>query len=77
MMWIALKNLKQSQEVYMAAQTLSPEEKTNVAPAAMIAAVRMSDSYIKPDLSRLLITAALAGVFLAVFFSALRKKYRA
>lgn len=77
MMWVALENLKRAQEVYMAAQTITPEERTHVAPAAMISAVRMSDSYVKPDLSKLLATAALAGVFLTVFLSALRKKYRA
>lgn len=77
MMWGALENLKRAQELYMAAQTITPEERTHVAPPAMISAVRMSDSYIKPDLYKLLATAALAGIFLTVFLSALRKKYRA
>lgn len=77
MMWRALNNLKQTQEVYLATQTLGPDELVYVAPAAMISAVRMSDSYIKPNVSKLLLIAALAGLFLTVFISALRKKYRA
>ena len=43
----------------------------------LIQPIRMSDSYIKPDLSKLLVTAVSAGVFLTIFFAALRKKYRA
>lgn len=77
MMWIALNHLKQVQETYLSAQALSPEDKLNVAPAAMIANVRMSDSYIKPDLSKLLTMAVIAGIFLTIFWSALRNKYRA
>jgi len=44
---------------------------------AVVQSIRMSDSYIKPDLSRLISIAFLAGIFLSIFISILRKKYRA
>lgn len=77
MMWNALNNLQRMQEAYLSSQTLSSEQKLSIVPAEMTANVRMSDSYIKPDLSKILFSAITAGIFLTVFLSALRKKYRA
>lgn len=44
---------------------------------ALIQAVRMSDSYIKPDLIKTFAAAIMAGAFLTVLFSVMRKRYRA
>lgn len=50
----------------------SPE---NIVKPALIQAVRMSDSYIKPDFIKIFTAAILAGAFLTVFLSVMRKRY--
>jgi capsular polysaccharide biosynthesis protein len=42
---------------------------------SMIQAVRMSDSFIKPDLTKLLISAFLLGIFITILISIFRKRY--
>jgi uncharacterized protein involved in exopolysaccharide biosynthesis len=72
-----LQDLSLAQENYLKSITLAEPDKQNVAPPTMVQVVRISDSYVKPDLIRLLTIGALAGIFLAIFISVLRKKYRA
>lgn len=70
---IAQENYLKTPSVMSAAQA-NPE---NIAKPALIQAVRGSDSYIKPDLIKVFITAILAGAFLTVLLSVMRKRYRA
>lgn len=49
----------------------------NIVKPALIQAVRMSDSYIKPEFIKTFTTAMLAGALLTVFLSVMRKRYRA
>jgi hypothetical protein len=49
----------------------------NIVKPALIQAVRMSDSYIKPDFIKIFTAAILAGAFLTVLLSVMRKRYRA
>lgn len=72
-----LQDLSLTQENYLKSITLAEPDKQNVAPPTMVQVVRISDSYVKPDLTRLLTIGALAGIFLTIFISILRKKYRA
>jgi hypothetical protein len=75
-----LEDLSIAQENYlktplaMSAAQVSPE---NIVKPALIQAVRMSDSYIKPDFIKIFTTAILAGAFLTVLLSVMRKRYRA
>jgi hypothetical protein len=46
-------------------------------PPMMVQPIRVSDSYIRPKLEKVLVTAILAGLFLAIFGVSLRNKYRA
>jgi hypothetical protein len=77
MMTKVLQDLTITQDNYLKSITLADSDKDNVVPPAMIQVVRISDSYVKPVLSRLLTIGALAGIFLTFFISAMRKKYRA
>lgn len=70
-----LQDLSLSQENYVKSIALAEPDKQKVAPPTMVQVVRISDSYVKPDLTRLLTIGALAGIFLAIFISILRKKY--
>jgi hypothetical protein len=72
-----LQDLSITQENYLKSIVLAETDRQNVAPPTLVQAVRMSDSYVKPDLTRLLTIAVLAGIFLAILISAMRKKYRA
>lgn len=72
-----LQDLTITQDNYLKSIALTELDKKNIAPPTMVQVVRISDSYVKPDLSRLLTIGALAGIFLAVFISVMRKKYRA
>ena len=72
-----LQDLSLAQENYLKSITLSESDKQNIAPPTMVQVVRISDSYVKPDLNRLIIIGVLAGIFLTIFISVLRKKYRA
>lgn len=70
-----LQDLSLSQENYVKSIALAEPDKQNVAPPTMVQVVRISDSYVKPDLTRLLTIGALAGIFLTIFISVMRKKY--
>jgi len=72
-----LQDLSITQDNYLKSIVLAETDRQNVAPPTLVQAVRMSDSYVKPDLTRLLTIAFLAGIFLAILISAMRKKYRA
>ena len=69
-----LNDLVLAQEGYLksAGLNFSPE---NYQKPSMIQAVRMSDSFVKPDLTKLLIGASLSGIFLTILISILRKRY--
>ena len=70
---IAQANYLKTPLVMSAAQA-NPE---SIVKPALIQAVRMSDSYIQPDFTKIFIAAILAGTLLTVFFSVMRKRYRA
>lgn len=71
-----LNDLTITQENYLksAGLDLSAE---NIAKPSLIHHIRMSDSYVKPDFIKLFVTAFLGGIFLAVFWSIMRKRYSA
>lgn len=46
-------------------------------PPTMVQPIRVSDSYIRPKLEKVLLSAILAGLFLPIFGVSLRNKYRA
>lgn len=73
----AFDDLTANQDSYLKSQVSGAIDPVSYARPALVQTIRMSDSYIKPDLSRILIAAALAGIFLTVFLSLMRKKYRA
>lgn len=77
MMQRAFDDLTVSQDIYLKSKNTGTIDPTTYARPALVQSIRLSDSYIKPDLSRILISAIFAGVFLAVFISFMRKKYRA
>lgn len=77
MMQRAFDNLTVSQDLYLQARTPGAIDPATYARPALVQSIRMSDSYIKPDLYRILTSGFLAGVFLTVFISLMRKKYRA
>jgi capsular polysaccharide biosynthesis protein len=62
---------------YLQANPSAVIDSSSFIKPAVVQSIRMSDSYIKPDLSRLISIAFLAGIFLSIFISILRKKYRA
>lgn len=70
-------DLKTTQDIYLKTQADGGSASVGFARPALVQEIRMSDSYVKPHLSRILIIAALAGIFLTVFLSLMRKKYRA
>ena len=77
MMSKVLQDLTITQDNYLKSITLAESDKQNITPPVMVQIVRISDSYVKPDLSRLLTIGALAGILLTFFISVTRKKYRA
>lgn len=44
---------------------------------ALLAAIRESDSFVQPQVNKILIAAAIVGIFMAVFIARLKAKYRA
>lgn len=72
-----LQDLSLAQDNYLKSITLAESDKQNVAPPTMVQVVRMSDSYVKPDLIRLITIGALAAIFLSIMISVMRKKYLA
>jgi hypothetical protein len=77
MMQRAFDDLTRSQDLYLQTRTPGAIDPATYARPALVQSIRMSDSYVKPDLYRILTTAILAGIFLTVFISLMRKKYRA
>ena len=70
-------DLTVNQDRYLQANPSIANDPTNFIKPALVQSIRISDSYIKPDLSRLLSMAIIAGIFLSIFISILRKQYRA
>ena len=77
MMRRAFDDLTVSQDLFLKARTTGAIDPASYVRPALVQAIRMSDSYVKPDLYRILTTAILSGIFLTVFTSLMRKKYRA
>jgi hypothetical protein len=73
----AFDDLTANQDSYLKTQTSGAIDPTSFARPELMQSIRVSDSYIKPDLFRILTFAGLAGIFLTVFISLMRKKYRA
>jgi len=73
----SFESLTVNQDRYLQANPSIANDPEGFIRPAVVQAIRMSDSYIKPDLGRLMMTAILAGIFLTIFISILRKKYRA
>ena len=70
-------DLTVNQDRYLQANPSIANDPTNFIKPALVQSIRISDSYIKPDLSRLLSMAIITGIFLSIFISILRKQYRA
>jgi capsular polysaccharide biosynthesis protein len=70
-------DLTVKQDRYLQANPSIANDPTNFIKPALVQSIRISDSYIKPDLSRLLVMAIIAGIFLSIAISILRKQYRA
>lgn len=66
-----------NQDRYLQANPSAVTDSSSFIRPAVVQSIRMSDSYIKPDLNRLISIAFIAGIFLSIFISVLRKKYRA
>ena len=77
MMQRAFDDLTRSQDLFLKGRAPGEIDPATYARPALVQAIRMSDSYVKPDLYRILTSGFLAGVFLTVFISLMRKKYRA
>lgn len=78
-LWLTkvLSDLTATQENYLKSAALDTAATSNVAKPGLLQHIRMSDSYVKPDLVKLMTTAVLAGMFLSFFISIMRKRYRA
>jgi len=78
-LWLikVLNDLTITQENYLKAAGLDPASTINVAKPSLLQHIRMSDSYVKPDLYKLMTSAVLAGIFLSFFVSIMRKRYSA
>lgn len=73
----AFDNLTANQDLYLKVRTTGAIDPATYSRPALVQAIRMSDSYVKPDLYRIFTSGLLAGIFLTVFISLMRKKYRA
>lgn len=73
----AFDDLTANQDSYLKSQISGALDPTSFARPELMQSIRISDSYIKPDLVRILTTGVSAGIFLTVFISLMRKKYRA
>lgn len=72
-----LEGLVVSQDRYLESAQIATSDPTNFSRPAVVQAIRLSDSYIKPDLNRLLMMAIIAGIGFAIFISFMKNKYRA
>jgi hypothetical protein len=77
MMQRSFDDLTANQDLYLKARTTGAIDPATFVRPALVQSVRMSDSYVKPDLYRILTSGFLAGIFITVFISLMRKKYRA
>ena len=77
MMQRAFDDLTVSQDLYLKSRTSEAIDPATYVRPALVQSIRMSDSYVKPDLYRILTSGVLAGIFITVFISLMRKKYRA
>ena len=77
MMQRAFDDLTANQDLFLKARNTGAADPATYVRPTLVQPVRMSDSYIKPDLSRILTIGFLAGIFLTIFVSLMRKKYRA
>jgi capsular polysaccharide biosynthesis protein len=73
----SFEDLTVNQDRYLQANPSIANDPMNFIRPALVQSIRISDSYIKPDLSRLLSMAIIAGIFLSIAISILRKQYRA
>ena len=78
-LWLikVLNDLTITQENYLKAAGLDPASTIYIAKPGLLQHIRMSDSYVKPDLYKLMISAILAGIFLSFLVSIMRKRYSA
>lgn len=78
-LWLikVLNDLTVTQENYLKSAGLDPANIVNIAKPGLVQHIRMSDSYVKPDLFKLMTSAVLAGMFLSFFISIMRKQYSA
>ena len=78
-LWLikVLNDLTVTQENYLKSAGLDPANTINVAKPGLLQHIRMSDSYVKPDLHKLMTSAVLVGIFLSFFVSIMRKRYSA
>ena len=72
-----LNDLNITQDNYLRTVGIDHADTANIAKPSLLQNVRMSDSYVTPDLVKLITTAVLAGIFLAIFLSSIRKRYSA
>lgn len=73
----ALNDLTVTQDNYLKAAGIATSESANITKPGIIQNIRMSDSYVKPDLIKVITSAVLAGIFLTMFLSVMRKRYSA
>jgi len=78
-LWLikVLNDLTLTQDNYLKSAGLDPANTINVAKPSLLQHIRMSDSYIKPDLYKLMISAILVGIFLSFLVFIMRKRYSA
>lgn len=72
-----LNDLSVTQDNYLKSIVITTPEIANIVKPSLIQNIRMSDSYVKPDLIKIFTIAVLAGIILTVFFSVMRRRYSA
>ena len=72
-----LDGLVNSQDRYLEAAKVDIADPTNFSRPVVVQSIRLSDSYIKPDLNRLLMMAVVAAIALTIFLSMMKKRYGA
>jgi len=73
----AIDQLTAIQDIYLKALPDGGLNLADVGKPALVQTIRLSDTYIAPDLKRFLMLAVIAGFVMTIFFSVLRNKYRA
>lgn len=72
-----LIELVNTQDKYLRSANIALEEKHLYVRPSEVLSVRVSDSYVKPNLRRLLLMALVVAIFLTIFISLMKQKYRA